>query len=190
MWAEGGGQDRVPGTSAEGQVAAHTLWLHAGTRTPRDLSTNTTRVWPGTWPTPANIPVCYSKCVPMLPCAHPDGQQTPGSGLPAQHALSPGTSSPACMSTPPTDTHCSQFSLLSCRSARKRLDARASSSRSSSCLCSSRMAERMRRRSARSAVTSNCGTGGGGPGGQGASHFGCQGWRAGNQPPTAQPGAQ
>lgn len=60
----------------------------------------------------------------------------------------------------PSVTHCSQFSLLSCRSARKRLDARASSPRSSSCRCSSRMAERIRRRSARSAVTSSCNVGG------------------------------
>lgn len=34
MWAEGRGQDKVPRTLAEGQVAVHTLWLHAGPRMP------------------------------------------------------------------------------------------------------------------------------------------------------------
>ena len=110
---------------------------------------------------PINIPV-YSICLPILPFAHPHGQRTHlCSCLPAQHKPSPGTYSSHLHDHPSLATHCSQFSLLSCRSARKRLDARASSSRCSSCRCNSRMAERMRRRSARSAVTSNCGAGGG-----------------------------
>lgn len=63
------------------------------------------------------------------------------------------------MTSAPNRTHCGQFSLLSCRwllrSGRKRLDANVSSSRSNSCRCSSRIAERMRRRSARSSVASS-----------------------------------
>lgn len=114
----------------------------------------------GEWSMPINIPV-YSICLPILPFACP--QQTHRcSCLPTQHKLNPGnTPCPPPPDHPSLATHCSQFSLLSCRSARKRLDARASSSRCSSCRCNSRMAERMRRRSARSAVTSNCGAGGG-----------------------------
>ena len=107
MWTEGGGQDGVPGTSAEGQVAVHTLWQHAGACTPRDLCVNATRAWPGTWSTPATIPADYSKCVPTWPCAHPDGQQTPGSGLP-----SPGTFGPTCVCPTPCHRHSLQPVLL------------------------------------------------------------------------------
>lgn len=131
---------------------------------------------------PVNAPVYY-KCVPVLPFAHPDGQQTPGfactTGAELWHVLPHQHVQPH----PHPTTHCSQFSLLSCRSARKRLDARASSSRSNSCRCNSRMAERMRRRSARSAVTSNYGAGRGE--GQVILAAGAEGW---HQLPTARPG--
>lgn len=99
----------------------------------------------GTWSLPTQVPVPSS--------AHRQQTHLPPHGL----ILSiPALEKPS----PRSATHCSQFSLLSCRSARNRLDARASSSRSSSCRCSSRMAERIRRRSARSAVTSSCKAGG------------------------------
>lgn len=133
------------------------LTPHSQTCCPHGCGQDTTT---GMWSVPANISV-HSKCVPVLPFAHPSGQQTHLClFLPAQSELNPGNTLLTGMSTPLPCTHCSQFSLLSCRSARKRLDARVSSSRSSSCRCNSRMAERMRRRSARSAVTSNCGVGG------------------------------
>lgn len=82
----------------------------------------------------------------------------PGCSQPRTHQRR-GRSRVQMSVVPPGCTHRSQFSLLSCRwlprSGRKRLDASASSSLSSSCRCSSLMAERMRRRSARSSVASS-----------------------------------